>query len=158
MLLVAASASAVALGIFWVLGAAALRISRVQIPTQEPVRDHVGAAELASVRAEIDSLRLRVDALPSLWEHERKVAEEAKEHADRQYRRAAQAKAAAERASSGESGESGELTDEQIEAILRENAARSGAEGLHSVPGDVGDRSQDDITQRAVEAGWSPYL
>lgn len=152
--LLAVVGSAIALALVFVLGAIAVRILRVP----QAVSGASGESPLVGIRARLDAVEMKVDALPSLWEHERQVAIDAKDHATKQRRAAAQAISDLERRSpqGGAGSEEGEV--DEAGRLLAEHVGGGDPQGVLPLhPGVVAD-SQADLAERALAVGIGPYI
>lgn len=143
---------AVALAALVVAGAAAFRILRIP----EASNDSRLSQKVAEVRADLDALTLEVKKLPPLWEHERALAQAAKDEATKQHRLAAQRERTYR--NTRERNEARDSEPDEGRDFLEAHASGSREEGLLTVPEDVEGDSQDDLTQRALAAGWSPWV
>lgn len=151
--------SVVVLGALGALGAITVAVFRILQRSE----GGAGGAKTAELAAEVAALRTRVEGLPSLWESERARAEEASELAKQRNSRARAALSTARRLDAEREGEL-EDDDEPDEGdVLRELDARAGPEqGVlpmrDRVAASAGDSPADELTQRALAVGWSPWL
>ena len=144
----------VAVAIVGVAAATSVRLLRVE----GPPNDHQASTELLGMGAKLSELQTRVDALPSLWEHERQMAEAAKDEATKQHR-----KAAAERRKFEGGSTDGDGGDEsggggEAERFLAEHGAVSDHQGVLPLRQGLEGDPPEDRTARAVAVGWTPYL
>lgn len=148
------SVTLVAVGLFLALAAISVRVLRVEQPSNEPPV----AYDMAPVLARVTELEVRVEALPSLWEHERLLAKAAKDEATVQHRKAAAALRAAQNgAEEGEDGIDGVEFDE-ADRFLREHGGEFNGEGVQPVQEDVGGDPMDDLRRRAEAAGVTAFI
>lgn len=159
------------LGVSAIVAAAALMVGAVAALRRTQGSEQ-GAYDIRSVRSNVDNLRdqlaeLRSDlaemgtvvaGLPSLWETERQRVEDANERAKGRLAAARAAESRARAAKRGEGDEDGDDLAEEAAQLLAEHAQVGDREGVHAVHGDVESDATDDLTQRALQAGWSPYL
>lgn len=156
-------ASVVAAASLLVGAVAALRYSReaAQGPNVAPQRDErvdVLTDRLTDLRADVAELANVVAGLPSLWEAERERAEEANERAKGRLAAARAAESRANAAKRDAEGEDGDDASEEAAEFLRQHAQGGNGEGMHPMSGDVEGPPPDDLTERALASGWTPYL
>lgn len=151
--MLAASVTVASVSILAVAIGATVRLLRQPATLQRPDPDITARSRLDLLETEVAALRREVQALPSLWEHERKVAEEAKKHADKQYRAAESTRAAIQRAR--EEPESEEEYGDTLELF---NGHGGGEGGLHAVSGGMASDPQSDLARRAAAAGVTPFI
>lgn len=154
MTLSAAVAVATAfLGTFVVLGGAVVLVVRTQLGRTSEISPH----RLADLEQQVAALKLAVDGLPPLWKHERELAEEANASAKKRNAAARAALSSARRAR-GDDDDDDEDDEGEDPDVLRLDAGVGRASGMHALPSDVEGDSAEDLTRRAVAAGWTPFL
>lgn len=137
--------------IFAMLAGAIVLVSRAQ-------QDRTPAApdpELVALRAEIDRIDRALEELPALWERAADRAEAANETAKKRLASARAAESRARRAQADDGGEDDLEEDPQLQLV---HAGGGAGEGLYPVRADVERDPQDDLTQRAIAAGWTPFI
>lgn len=143
------------LGALGLLGLATAALLRVQPPRSAPE----SGTKLQELAAEVAELKLAVAGLPSLWESEADRMEEAAERAKREHSRARAARSAAERARAREEDDDTDDDDDgEGGDVLALDDARSARQGVQPVRAHVEADSGEDLTKRAIAAGWSPFL
>ncbi len=153
-LLLAVIVSAVALALIGLLSATAVRVMRVE----EASNDRSEVFDLIPLVARIAELEAKVERLPSLWEHERQIAEAFKDEATKQHRKAAAfERESAKRAEAGEAGFDPD-EDDQAARFLRDHAGPGNGEGMLALPEGVESGTMDDLASRAAAAGITPYI
>jgi len=152
--LLAVVVSVVALAVVIVLGATTVRILRVP----QAVSEELGGLTVREIHARLDAVEVACKSLPSLWEHERQVALDAKDHATKQRRAAAQALSDLERrgAQGGDRVDSDDV-DEAAE-LLAQHAGGGDPQGVLPMHPDVARDSQEDLRERALAVGVGPFI
>ncbi len=153
-LLLAVIVSAVALALIGLLSATAVRVMRVE----EGSKDRSEVFDLIPLVARIAELEAKVERLPSLWEHEVRLAEAAKDEATKQHRKAAAIRRDTEkRPADGDEGFDPD-EDDPATLFLREHARAGNGEGLQPLSEGVAGRPVDDLASRAAAVGITPYI
>ena len=137
--------------IFAMLAGAIVLVSRAQQGQTGGVR----VDELGRVEARVAQLELQVGELPDIYERAVGRAEDASEQAAKRLR---SARAAESRARRAQGGDGGDDDPDEEQRILQLHAGPGEAEGLHPVRDDVARDPPDDLTQRAIAAGWTPFI
>ena len=123
--------------------------------------EDAASVQVASLRAELAELRTTVKGLPNLWESERERAEVANEQAKRRMAGARAALSTARRLAEDDDDEGDESGDDDApdDAPIRAGNARTGRrEGVLPLFDDVEGDSREDLTKRALAAGWTPFI
>lgn len=161
--LLLAGIGALTVGLAVLTGAVGLTVRMIRAPSavQESRKPGVSEEQLVEMRAELAELKLTVAGLPSLWEAERERAEEAADRAKRAFASARAAKSAAERALAEREPDEGDDDDDDEgddPDVLQLDALRSSTSRVQQLPEALGEPAEDDLTARALAAGWSPWL
>jgi len=136
------------------LAAITIRVLRVERPSNEPGQH----PDLVPIHARLAEVELAVKRLPSLWEHERSLAEAFKDEGTKQHRKAAAERRKFERGAheGSDDGEDGE--DEEAARFLAEHGEGGGPQGVLPLHPDVAGDPEEDLRQRAAAAGVTPFL
>ncbi len=153
-LLLAVIVSAVALALIGLLSATAVRVMRFE----EGSKDRSEAFDLIPLVARIAELEAKVERLPSLWEHEVRLAEAAKDEATKQHRKAAAIRRDTEKRPAEGDGDFDPDEEDQATLFLREHARASNGEEMQPVSDGVAGGAVDDLASRAAQAGITPYI
>lgn len=114
--------------------------------------------QVADLRSDVAEMGTVVAGLPSLWETERQRVEEQNERASKRLAAARAAESRAKRAASGEDDEDRDDSAEEAARLLEEHASGGNGEGMHPMSESMVGHATDDLTERALQAGWTPYL
>lgn len=149
--------AALALSVALVVAGGAFALLR---GAQEPRSSTVTDPRVDAIGARLTEVEVAVKGLPSLWESERQRAEDANDAAKRRNSSARAALSAARRARPDDDEDDDDEGDDDLEDddVLELDARRGGGGGVQQLPTPVGPDPEDDLTKRAVAAGWSPFI
>ncbi len=153
-LLLAVMVSAVALALIGLLSATAVRVMRVE----QPSNDRSEVFDLIPLVARIAELEAKVERLPSLWEHEVRLAEAAKDEATKQHRKAAAIRRNTEERPAEGDGDFIDPEEDEGARFLREHAGAGNGQAVLALSEDVAGGAVDDLASRAAAAGITPYI